>query len=584
MTHSASVLSRLFLCLLFAFLVLGCADTTPPPKPPQVTVPKPVPTEIPVVENIPNIPVPPWRLYRETSGGEFSTIDDQVRLGKIDLALADAERLLRAPNFKDNEDLFARLISLKLQFGRSKEVLSDISRFASERGIRTEELSPQLCLLAAYAYKHEHDIDQTLAWLGLSIRRGAGTQAAFVASKEAEALLYRINDQALGEYAAKWDLDQTIRPFFGAELKRRYRGGSPIKVEEIDYYSSTTYGIPEIAPPVAQVNQISQIAVITLYEGKFAKQGEQLRRGIELAQAEIDPTGELGIEFLHEGNSDADPIGLGALEDIYAVLGPQQSSLLKGVRGSILVTVPIFSFSKGDDVSGVSDLYPLNISAAQEGESLLEFSRIGLGAKHPIILVPPKFPPDQLSKLMKLTTRVVTVVPNDDPSAIIASSDAVLALLTFEDYEPLLEKLRTTNPNIPVVGGSGFNDRVALRSYVAVAEGMYFLVPFYPDSERPVVQNFINSYRQKYQDSPGISAAIGYDGARLILNRLKAGKQALEASKTSLVQELSKTSDFQSVTGIVSFSETEGFKRRFNVIQVKGGEFVERGIAYETVR
>ena len=123
---------------------------------------------------------------------------------------------------------------------------------------------------------------------------------------------------------------------------------------------------------------------------------------------------------------------------------------------------------------------------------------------------------------------------------------------------------------VPLLGTNGWNTpdfaRVADRSI----EGSVFVDGFFADSASPVVQEFVERYRKRFQATPSLFAAQGYDAARLAVEAIKRGATTGEAIRDYLMMQ----HDLPALSGPSGFSPDGTLNRRMFLIQVKQGKFV----------
>jgi ABC-type branched-subunit amino acid transport system substrate-binding protein/predicted negative regulator of RcsB-dependent stress response len=123
---------------------------------------------------------------------------------------------------------------------------------------------------------------------------------------------------------------------------------------------------------------------------------------------------------------------------------------------------------------------------------------------------------------------------------------------------------------VPLLGANGWNTpdfaRVADRS----VEGSVFADGFFADSSSPVVQDFVERYRKRFQSTPSLFAAQGYDAARLAVEAVKRGATTGEAVRDYLLMQ----HDLPTLSGPSGFSPDGTLNRHVFLIQVKQGKFV----------
>ena len=123
---------------------------------------------------------------------------------------------------------------------------------------------------------------------------------------------------------------------------------------------------------------------------------------------------------------------------------------------------------------------------------------------------------------------------------------------------------------VPLLGTNGWNTpdfaRVADRSI----DGSVFVDGFFADSASPVVRDFVERYRKRFQATPSLFAAQGYDAARVVVEAIKRGAASGEAVRDYLMTQ----HDLPALNGPSAFSQDGILNRRVFLIQVKQGKFV----------
>ncbi|MBS0171609.1 MAG: ABC transporter substrate-binding protein [Nitrospira sp.] len=123
---------------------------------------------------------------------------------------------------------------------------------------------------------------------------------------------------------------------------------------------------------------------------------------------------------------------------------------------------------------------------------------------------------------------------------------------------------------VPLLGANGWNTpdfaRVADRS----VEGGVFADGFFTESTSPVVQEFVERYRKRFQATPSLFAAQGYDAARLAVEAIRRGATTGEAVRDYLMMQ----HDLPTLSGPSGFNPDGTLNRHVFLIQVKQGKFV----------
>lgn len=161
-----------------------------------------------------------------------------------------------------------------------------------------------------------------------------------------------------------------------------------------------------------------------------------------------------------------------------------------------------------------------------------------------------------------------------------------------KDYKSILTEIKSTNPDVifipayynavslvgnqikevgidaTLLGGDGWDGVIEIDS--AAVEGGYFANHYATDDPNPVVQNFIESYKAKYDgESPKSFAALGYDAA---VTLFEAMEKAGTTDKEKVVEAI-KATDLELVSGKTKFDEVGNPIKEVSIIQVVDGQY-----------
>jgi len=92
-----------------------------------------------------------------------------------------------------------------------------------------------------------------------------------------------------------------------------------------------------------------------------------------------------------------------------------------------------------------------------------------------------------------------------------------------------------------------------------------------PDSEDPVVRNFVDEFKKEYGERPEVYAAAGYDCLKVIALAMKNGGATSEGIKKALYD----IEGFKGVTGEITFDTYGEVRKRYDLFVVRGGGFKE---------
>ncbi len=140
----------------------------------------------------------------------------------------------------------------------------------------------------------------------------------------------------------------------------------------------------------------------------------------------------------------------------------------------------------------------------------------------------------------------------------------------YEKNALIMRQAKETGFEGVICGGDGWDGILTqFKDDVKGADGAIFSNHYSVYDEDPVVQNFIENYKEKYGEDPTAFSALGYDSVYLI-------KQAVEEAGTkdkAAVIEALKNIEFNGVTGNFTFDENRNPVKTVSFIIVEDGKY-----------
>lgn len=127
-----------------------------------------------------------------------------------------------------------------------------------------------------------------------------------------------------------------------------------------------------------------------------------------------------------------------------------------------------------------------------------------------------------------------------------------------------------------MLGADGWDSVLEVVTDAALLEGSYYCSGYSTQDTSEAVQTFVKNYQAKYNASPNMFAAQGYDAAMIMFAALaKAEEQGLAAGsdeyKAAVIAAM-KATDMDCVTGHVTYDEFNNPEKTAAIINIKGGE------------
>ena len=144
-------------------------------------------------------------------------------------------------------------------------------------------------------------------------------------------------------------------------------------------------------------------------------------------------------------------------------------------------------------------------------------------------------------------------------------------LVGYKEMGTILRQARELGLNKQIVSFSMFEDPEILRVAGNAANGVYYSFQTYdPTSSNRLIKNFSLIYKKKYDLSPDIFAALGYDAARIIVKAI----QDRGINPHDIKQAIYSTKNFEGVSGTTSFNEKGDVAKTMSIKKVESGKFI----------
>ena len=103
-----------------------------------------------------------------------------------------------------------------------------------------------------------------------------------------------------------------------------------------------------------------------------------------------------------------------------------------------------------------------------------------------------------------------------------------------------------------------------------VVDGGYFTNHYSPDDPRPVVQDFVQKYQEKYGKVPDALATLAYDAANILFQSMESAGSVDPAEVASAME----SGSFPVVSGDISYDDLHNPVKAAAMLQVKDGDIL----------
>lgn len=133
-----------------------------------------------------------------------------------------------------------------------------------------------------------------------------------------------------------------------------------------------------------------------------------------------------------------------------------------------------------------------------------------------------------------------------------SNPDILYVAATTNEAALIISQARGLGIKAHILGGAGLNDNRIFALPGKAAHGIMTFFPFDAKDERPVVQNFVKQYTDKYKTgTPPAYVALGYDTILLIADAIK---RAGSTDREAIRKALGETSSFEGTNGKFRYS------------------------------
>lgn len=343
------------------------------------------------------------------------------------------------------------------------------------------------------------------------------------------------------------------------------------------------------------------VGAILPLSGEFAIYGEPIRRGVELAFEEIQAQDDFPYELelrVEDSQGDAER-AKELLRQIYNAGAPAAIGGVTTREALAMVEVAdardrvlLSPSASSPRLTGIStNFYRVFPSDFLEGTKMGHFSVQTLGIETAVIAAAESQYAKGIQEvfqqeLQRQGAEVLEVIEYPRNTADLGGViDRVMTLapdaVYLADYASglviLIEGLRDRGFQGKVLTTSSIATPEVLEQAGQAAEGVMFTQSNYDvTSEDPQIQHFVQEFEAKYEKTPDLYAAHGYDAMRVFAEALVEGEGRRPGD---FWQGMRGISGFPGVTGPIQFDE-QGDVQKFPRVYIIGeGEFID----YDTV-
>jgi branched-chain amino acid transport system substrate-binding protein len=148
--------------------------------------------------------------------------------------------------------------------------------------------------------------------------------------------------------------------------------------------------------------------------------------------------------------------------------------------------------------------------------------------------------------------------------------DVIIITGYYPEVSLIAKQARQFGIKAPFVGGDGWDGSSLIPVGGKALEGAFFSNHFSVEDKSPLVQAFVQKYKQKYNAIPDVLAGLGYDAARLLADAItRAGSTESEKLRAAI----QATENFPGVSGKITIGPDRNAKKSAVIITIKDGAY-----------
>lgn len=160
-----------------------------------------------------------------------------------------------------------------------------------------------------------------------------------------------------------------------------------------------------------------------------------------------------------------------------------------------------------------------------------------------------------------------------------ANPDILFASGYYFQTGPIVQQARELGLDIQILGEEGADSPKFLEIAGAAAEGFVIVTNLDRDDPRPVVQDFLTTFEQRYQIQPDMVGASAYDAFMIICDGIR---RAGATDGPAIQQAIAATKDYNGLTGVLKgFTDIGEVVKEVQVQIVKDGRFRHFGVVQD---
>ena len=395
----------------------------------------------------------------------------------------------------------------------------------------------------------------------------------------------------------------------GISAKKRWHGTACILLIVLSFTGALPASAADTAPGIAP----HPVGCILPLSGRNAAYGNRALDAVLLAAGVFNAAKATPIRLLIE-DSQSEPAAAGAAvaklagAGVTFILGPLGSQeAFEAAKEAQRLKVPILTLTQREGITGIGDHVFRNfLTAAMQIRTVVQYAQVELGLRRFAILSPDDPYGQEMARLFReevvrkggeirkeksyqtdqtdfadeihSLAGIAPVPPGEEaPMALPPKPNPGFEALFIPDsafrVAMIVSQLAYYDiTGIRLLGTSGWDSPELLKTDPEHLQGSVFVDGFFPNSFRPEVNAFIESFYLSYGREPDAMEALVYDAAAMAVRLILDGRGA---TRETFRQGLMQVKGYQGVTGRTSFSPSRDAEKELFILTVKDGQIIQ---------
>ncbi len=155
----------------------------------------------------------------------------------------------------------------------------------------------------------------------------------------------------------------------------------------------------------------------------------------------------------------------------------------------------------------------------------------------------------------------LTTIKSTNPEAVIVPG-------YYQEAALIVKQARELNMTCYFLGGDGWDSAKLLEVGGDAMNGTFFTNHYAADDTTARVQEFVNKYKAKYNETPDAMAVLGYDAAKIVIDAI--GRAGV-ADPLKIRDALATTQNYQGVSGLITIDEQRNARKSVVIVAVQDG-------------